>query len=110
MDTKEFEASIDETLSTCKNILVGKGLEYHEVNNVFASFERVSAQTGVNRMVIAEVFLQKHLDSIFKYIKAINEGKPPSLSEPINLRFCDAINYLLFIDAMAKKQTQKETK
>lgn len=109
MNTKQFDEEISEILKNCKNILVNKGREYQSTNeegtNVFANFERISDNVGVNRETALWIYFSKHRDSIATFIRDLENGKSideieKNLSEPINGRIFDAINYLLLLNSM----------
>jgi len=109
MNTKEFEKDVDALFEQCKNILVNKGREYQstkeEGTNVFANFERGAADAGVNRETILWIYFSKHRDSIATFIRDLQRGESleeleSKLSEPINGRIFDAINYLLILNSM----------
>ena len=126
MNVIEWKAESEKLVTTCMGIFDSKGAEYHENGNVFANIERVSHSLGVHPEVVIMTYLQKHYDSICTYVKrestnsvlkaagqSVNEV---ALSEPIEGRIADAINYLLFLNAFinsnkiesAKVQTSVE--
>ena len=110
METKIFEDNITELLANCKQVLCSKGREYQNTNkddvNVFANFERASLDIGLSREQILWVYFSKHKDSISKFIKDLRtkdiEQIEENLSEPIEGRIVDAINYLLLLYGMEK--------
>jgi len=110
METKIFEDNITELLANCKQVLCSKGREYQNTNkddvNVFANFERASLDIGLSREQILWVYFSKHKDSISKFIKDLRtkdiEQIEENLSEPIEGRIVDAINYLLLLYGMVK--------
>lgn len=69
-----------------------KGAEYANDSDRFANFKRLAVKNGVSPLVVANIFMTKHLDSIDHYIKTGREG-----SEPIRGRFIDAILYLMLM-------------
>ena len=109
MNTEQFDKEINEIFEECRNILVNKGREYQstdkEGSNVFANFERISENVGVNRETALWIYFSKHRDSIATFIRDLEKGTPideieKNLTEPINGRIFDAINYLLLLNSM----------
>ena len=110
MNKSEFEKDIESVFEQCKKILVQKGREYQCTKedgcNVFANFERLADDIGLNRESILWVYFSKHRDSIATFIRDLEKNKlsieeqEENLSEPINGRIIDAINYLLIINSM----------
>ena len=116
MNTDQFDKEISEIFKECKNILVNKGREYQSTNdegsNVFANFERISENVGVNRETALWIYFSKHRDSIATFIRDLENGKTiedieKNLSEPINGRLFDAINYLLLLNSMVNDKRAK---
>jgi len=118
MNVNEWKAESEKLVKTCIGIFDSKGAEYHENGNVFANIERVSHSLGVHPEVVIMTYLQKHYDSICTYVKnestnaALTAMGHPStgdavLSEPIEGRIADAINYLLFLNAFIKNNSNK---
>lgn len=118
MNVNEWKSESDSLLKKCIGIFDSKGAEYHANENVFANIERVSASLGVHPEVVIMTYLQKHYDSICSYVKnesknaaLVAAGKEPNkieLSEPIEGRIADAINYLLFLNAHIKSNDNKK--
>lgn len=76
-----------------------KGKEYANSVSRFANFDRPAEKNGVSRLVVANIFLTKHLDAIDSFIK---NGKIFS-TEGIHGRIVDAITYLTLIDGMIRE-------
>lgn len=108
MTKKDFEKIVDEIFSQCKDVLITKGREYQsnvqEGVNVFANFERGANLTGVNRETILFVYLSKHYDSISTYIKDQQLQRERKMTEPIDGRIIDAINYLILLYGMVQQK------
>jgi len=64
-------------------------------DNVFANFERISEQTGLDREMILWVYLMKHIDGIASYLKGHKSQR-----EDVTGRLTDAIVYLCILWAM----------
>lgn len=76
-----------------------KGKEYANSVSRFANFDRAAEKNGVSRLVVANIFLTKHMDAIDSFIK---NGKIFS-TEGIHGRIVDAITYLTLIDGMIRE-------
>lgn len=109
MTHEEFEKNINEVFTNCKKILIEKGREYqstqNEGHNVFANFQRIGKDLNLNQESVLWVYFSKHRDSIATFIKDLEktnsiEALEEKLTEPINGRILDAINYLLLLDSM----------
>jgi hypothetical protein len=104
MTAAEFDAYIESALLQCKGILSMKGPEYAGPDDRLANFKRAAAHTGAPPLLIAFVYATKHWDAVANYVRATSNGKPLRLSEPIEGRLQDLINYLLFIGALIKEE------
>ena len=117
MKTQEFDEELSKVFKDCQNVLVHKGREYQSTNtegsNVFANFERISESLGINRESVLWVYFSKHRDSISTFIRDLENGKDvieieKNLTEPINGRITDAINYLLLLNSMVNEKRKTE--
>ena len=113
MNTDKFEKDFEVVVEECKEVLITKGREYQSTNeegtNVFANFERISDSLGINRESVLWVYFSKHRDSISTFIRDLENGKSveeieKTLTEPINGRITDAINYLLLLNSMVNEK------
>lgn len=110
MTNDKFEALIKELFDDCINTLCAKGREYQSTTkdgvNVFANFERAAGDLNLLREDVLWVYFSKHRDSISKFIKDLHnksfEEIDKNLTEPIEGRIMDAINYLLILYGMVK--------
>lgn len=103
MNRSEFSQLVDQTVSSCKGLLNLKGGEYASDVDVLANFKRGAANNGVTPGQVALVFLGKHLDAIHTYVRNDAKGAHQILSEPIEGRFHDAINYLFLLLAVLEE-------
>jgi hypothetical protein len=117
MTTIEFEKEVDAIFSECKNTLINKGREYQSTEeegvDVFANFARGAADVAINRESILWIYFSKHRDSLSTFIKDLQKGKSikeieKNLTEPINGRIIDAINYLLLLNSMINDKRKTE--
>lgn len=100
MNQKEFENLFETTVGTCRSLLVTKGAEYAGSVDRLANFKRGSGDAGVSPLQVALIYWSKHVDSIKTYIRNDAAGVKQVLSEPIEGRFDDAINYLILMKAL----------
>jgi hypothetical protein len=114
MKTHKFEESIEALFGKCKDTLCAKGREYQNTkvdnSNVFANFERGAEDLDLMREEILWIFFAKHRDSISKFIKDLKKSDvstvEENLTEPIEGRIMDAINYLFLLNAMIEARKE----
>lgn len=101
MTATEREAFVKEFLDKwCMPVMQAKGGEYSRGEaDVNSNFKRVAQDLGVAPEFAAWVYLRKHLDSIANFIK--NPNTP--LSEPIEGRLGDALNYILILASLIEE-------
>jgi hypothetical protein len=107
MKAKEFDKLVNDTVDACKEILISKGGEYAHGDDRLDNFKRNAEQMGLTPEDVWMIYFRKHLDAITTAVKDIRMGKTRVVSEPLDGRFDDAINYLmlgkaLFIDRRKK--------
>lgn len=98
MTFMDFDKYFDQLIGKCRGMRDTKGKEYANSTDRFANFDRLADTLNLTRLQIAQVYLQKHLDSINHYIKTGTEG-----AEPIEGRFVDAITYLSLMAGMVNE-------
>lgn len=82
-------------------VLVSKGGEYSRGEvDVNSNFKRVAEGLGITPEKAAFVYAAKHWDSITNFIK--NDGKV-NLTEPIEGRLGDMLNYILIIASLIEE-------
>lgn len=105
MNRKEFEIMREKILQECDDITLKKGIDYTKSSgDVLLNFKE-GEMFGLTPLQTAGMFTKKHIDSIYNYIKTNGQSE----SEPIRERIKDAINYLLFINALIETSV-KDTK
>tara|TARA_R100001594_G_scaffold146018_1_gene196835 strand:- start:1480 stop:1788 length:309 start_codon:yes stop_codon:yes gene_type:complete len=67
----------------------------HDVNNVFANFDRVASTLSLDRKKILMTYLLKHIDGITAHINGHTSQR-----EPVYGRITDAIVYLTLLWGM----------
>ena len=105
MNKKEFNEIKKHLLSKSEYIMDAKQPEYTNKNiDVLNNFKQTAKMIGIEPMQVWAVFFNKHIQAILTH-----SGDPDMhQAEPIESRYCDAINYLflgfsLIIDEQNKK-------
>jgi len=68
-------------------------------DNVFANFERISEQTGLDKKMVLWIYLMKHIDGIASHIKGHRSQR-----EEVQGRLTDAIVYLCILWGMIETE------
>lgn len=105
MTFPEFDKFFDEFVQECRGMRDTKGKEYANSTSRFANFDRLSAALELNRLKIAQVYVQKHLDSLNAYIKT---GQVSS-SENIRGRIIDIVTYMILIAGMIEDKQDQDS-
>jgi hypothetical protein len=100
MNQSDFSKLCDETIKSTANLLIMKGEEYAGTSDRLSNFKRGAALTGTTPLQTALIYASKHYDSIATYIRKDAEGYEQKLSEPIEGRFDDLINYCILMKAI----------
>ena len=108
MKREELVKEAEDVFEICKTLLRGKGAEYSKDNNVFSVFEKCGDDLDISPLIPIKLFMDKHYSSITSYIKKIVNGTDVNtlnseLSEPIDGRIQDMINYLVLLEAYIKQ-------
>ncbi len=91
-----------ECLRACDKVLGVKGHDYTQGGDRLKNFDRNAERLGLPSRTVLAIYMLKHFDAIETYLKA-GEVK----SEPIEGRIVDAINYLLLLYKMIKREQAK---
>jgi len=100
MTSKEYEFMRDQFLTETLKLSDAKRIEYTEGNhksNVLWNFENIGNTLGLTPMKVLAVYLQKHISSLFNYLRTEKE-----YAESIEGRIMDIINYLLLLLCMIR--------
>ena len=68
-------------------------------DNVFANFQRISNQTGLDQKMVLWIYLMKHIDGIASHIKGHRSQR-----EEVQGRLTDAIVYLCILWGMIETE------
>jgi hypothetical protein len=74
-------------------------------DNVFANFQRIADQTGLNQKMVLWVYLMKHIDGIASHIKGHTSQR-----EDVRGRLTDAIVYLCILWGMIDEEDDYDDK
>lgn len=100
MQQDRFRQVVENTLIRTADLLVKKGEEYAGTEDRLSNFKRGAALTGATPEQVLFVYMSKHYDSLATYIRKTAAGQAPALSEPIEGRVDDLINYCLLLQAL----------
>lgn len=100
MTFEMFDEFFDEFIKECRKMRDTKGKEYASGVDRFANFNRLSTTLEIDRLKIAQVYVQKHLDSVNTYIKT---GQIHS-TERIRGRFVDIVTYMILMAGMVEER------
>ena len=75
----------------------------HDVNNIFANFERVSGTLSVKREKVLMTYFLKHIDGIMAHIDGHKSQR-----ESVYGRLTDAMVYLTLLWGMIRDEDRKD--
>ena len=91
---------IDDILLKVKDMHTEGQKEYAMTeDNVFANFQRISSQTGLDQKMVLWIYLMKHIDGIASHIKGHRSQR-----EEVQGRLTDAIVYLCILWGMIETE------
>ena len=91
---QDFEEVIEQTLATCKEVMISKGREYRRNNDPFHNFNQGAKLTGKTREEVIWGFALKHFISVQDIKSDMLQGKMPT-EALLNEKYGDLLNYLL---------------
>lgn len=106
MDNKTFTELVAKTQQATSGLLIAKGQEYANSTDRLANFKRGANLTGVTPLQCCFVYMSKHYDSLATYIKKDAAGFDQHLSEPIEGRLDDLINYCYLMKGLIQESSQ----
>jgi hypothetical protein len=107
MNNKEFAEVLKITSENTLQLLKVKGAEYTNNADRLANFKRASKAIGITSLQAAFIYASKHFDSIASFVKNDASGMEQILSEPIEGRFYDLINYCHLMLAILHERKDK---
>ncbi len=97
MNAEQFDQIRENLFKRCKEITDKKGKDYTKGSiDVLLNFKQGGSELGIPPIKTLGIFMKKHVDAIYHYIKT--EGAHES--EPIEERIADALNYLVFLKCL----------
>ena len=87
-------------LKLAEHIRLSKNKEYSSEEDALANFKQAGKEYAADPQVVLGIFMDKHLASIRTHIRLRQKKLNPAGTEPFRERIADAINYLLFLDAL----------
>lgn len=96
MTNREREKLIKELLDKCLKLRQTKGIEYSNSDDINANF-KAGEKLGLTPEQTCMVYALKHYQSIEYYVK-----NQKYLSEPIEGRIQDLVNYLLILYSLLR--------
>ncbi len=102
MNQQDFTRLFEATIATMNKLLVVKGEEYAGSADRLANFKRGADLTGTTALQVAFIYASKHYDAIATYVRKDAAGHEQKLSEPIEGRLDDLMNYCLLMKAIIK--------
>lgn len=109
MKQAQFNEIVNETVTSIHKLLTVKGGEYAGSDDRLSNFKRGATLTGCTPLQVAFIYASKHYDAISTYIKKAALVQEQVLSEPIDGRLDDLINYCLLIKALIKEEQAAES-
>jgi hypothetical protein len=105
MTNETFYEKTEEFFLECVRTMQTKGEEYSGSDDKFANFKRLAAMQQIPMSSIWFTYFIKHFDSLTTFIRRVNAGESikeieKTLSEPIDGRIMDMINYLFILKGM----------
>jgi hypothetical protein len=113
VNNQTFVRETEEFFRQCISVMNTKGAEYSGSDDKFANFKRLAAMQGLPIESIWLTYCTKHFDSIVSFVKKRNQGKgvveiEAGLSEPIEGRILDMINYLAILRGIIVEEREGE--
>lgn len=103
MTTEEFKSLFDSqimpTITSMRN--AGQAEYAHDIDEVFANFNRVAESLDSDRKKVLMTYLLKHIDGINAFIKG-----HISQREDVTGRIADAIVYLMLLWGMVTEERE----
>jgi len=104
MNHQEFTKIVQETHAMTDALLLSKGEEYAGNADRLAKFKRGAHLTGATPLQVAFIYAAKHWDALSTFVRKDATGLKQQLSEPIEGRLDDLINYCILMKAIIKER------
>jgi hypothetical protein len=103
MNQAEFSQLCEQTYDETFNLLKSKGQEYAGTEDRLSNFKRGANLTGTTPLQCCFIYMSKHYDALSTFIKKDADGFDQHLSEPIEGRINDLINYCLLMKGLIQE-------
>jgi hypothetical protein len=107
MNQETFALLVQETITTTAKLLITKGEEYAGSEDRLANFKRGAALTGATPLQVAFIYASKHYDAIATFVRKDAQAQVQQLSEPIEGRLDDLINYCILMKAIIDESNRE---
>ena len=107
MNRADFEQLVQETIDSTAKLLIEKGAEYAGDADRLSNFKRGASLIGITPLQVALIYASKHFDAVATYIRNDAGGVMQILSEPIEGRFDDLINYCFLMKALLREEQNR---
>lgn len=104
MHQEEFSKLFQETVKAMDMLLINKGAEYSGTEDRLANFKRGATLTGTKPLTCLFIYMSKHYDSIATYVRKKQRDEPYQLTESIEGRLDDLMNYCLLAKALIQEE------
>ena len=105
MNQEDFALLVQETITSTARLLIIKGEEYAGSEDRLANFKRGAALTGATPLQVAFIYASKHYDALATFCRKDARAQVQQLSEPIEGRLDDLINYCILMKALIVETT-----
>ena len=99
-----FNKLKDELLAEADSLMNCKNEDYTKGNEDYLANFKEGNLFGISPLQTCGLFMKKHMDAIYNYIKSGGQSE----SEPIRERIKDAINYLILLNALIEEHEISE--
>lgn len=102
MTNEDFMETIaNPRLDQCKEILVGKSVEYSRNNDKFHNFRETARLRDINVFEAWDGMMNKHLTSVLDLVKDAKNGETITY-RVLEEKITDLINYLVIFEGLVK--------
>ena len=105
MTNLEFESFRTKLMEECCSLSDSKSVEYTQSSNdKLANFKNIGRRFNIDPLLVAGVYMHKHIDSVNNFIKT---GEMSS-GESLHSRLSDIINYCILMSAIYHEHSNTE--
>lgn len=104
MTRDDFVKMREELLKEADHITRTKGKDYTKGNEDILTNFKQGEFLGLSELQVCGIFMKKHTDAVFNYIKTGGQSE----SEPIRERIKDCINYLLLLNGIIEERKRSK--